>query len=298
MTVPVLRGKYGWLFLDNDTNGVLAQMDGTILFKEDALKELCALHEKRTSWCKERGIAYYCLLAPEKHPTYPELLPDGVHVADFRLTTQTVEFFRRYSSVEMIYPLAEVKALKPEAAVFAWDDTHWHHRGAYAAVRILTERINRDIPIPLLDRDRITFGEGDREGILPYCGYRPHDLQNKFQPGYFGRLHYQVIRNQQGRLVHDNDVLYTGKKLVFENSRKDLPRAVMFRDSCADFMIAQLAESFSRLTVFWQGNLDFFEIEEERADLVIFEQVERFLRFPTMDEGSPSAREREAKKKR
>ena len=65
--------------------------------------------------------------------------------------------------------------------------------------------------------------------------------------------------------------------MIFENTNHSLPKAVIFGDSFSSQLIKFLAESFSRMVVVWQPNLDYSIILNEKPDIVISEQVERFL---------------------
>ena len=92
------------------------------------------------------------------------------------------------------------------------------------------------------------------------------------------------------RLGHDverapptSKVWMSGPDIVYENPNQGLPRAVMFRDSFASWLIP-LSENFSRITYSWQYTFEYDTVERERPDVVIQEMVERAL----MDHSAPS----------
>ena len=57
----------------------------------------------------------------------------------------------------------------------------------------------------------------------------------------------------------------------------DWPRAVMFRDSFATWLIPFLVDHFRRITFSWQYTFDRELVEKEHPDVVIQEMVERVL---------------------
>jgi hypothetical protein len=68
-----------------------------------------------------------------------------------------------------------------------------------------------------------------------------------------------------------------GPDMLYEHPNKRLPRAVMFRDSFATWLIPLLSENFSRILYSWQYTFDYDLVERERPDVVIQEMVERAL---------------------
>jgi hypothetical protein len=73
-----------------------------------------------------------------------------------------------------------------------------------------------------------------------------------------------------------------GPDMLFEQPDQRLPRAVMFRDSFAIWLVPLLSENFSHILYSWQYTFDREIVERERPDVVIQEMVERVLM-----EGSP-----------
>jgi hypothetical protein len=74
----VVRGKDGWLFLDNDSNQFMRQHTGELGFSDDELWQWQRLLENRVAWLGTRGIPYHFLVAPNPHSVFPDKLPAGV----------------------------------------------------------------------------------------------------------------------------------------------------------------------------------------------------------------------------
>ena len=64
---------------------------------------------------------------------------------------------------------------------------------------------------------------------------------------------------------------------MYEHPDRRLPRAVVFRDSFATWLIPLLSENFSRVLYSWQYTLDGDIVERELPDVVIQEMAEHIL---------------------
>ena len=73
----------------------------------------------------------------------------------------------------------------------------------------------------------------------------------------------------------------SGPDILYEHPNKRLPRAVMFRDSFATWLIPMLSENFSRILFSWQYTFNREIVEREHPDVVIQEMVEIALMSPT-----------------
>jgi alginate O-acetyltransferase complex protein AlgJ len=79
------------------------------------------------------------------------------------------------------------------------------------------------------------------------------------------------------RVLEINHIANIGNLFVSQNEDSSLPSAVIFRDSFSTYLLELYAQTFSRLVCVWQPNIDYSIIERERPDVVISQQVERFL---------------------
>ena len=64
-TAKVVRGKDGWLFLDNDRNQVMRQHSGDLRFSPKQLNDWQRVLETRAGWLAERGARHHFLVAPD-----------------------------------------------------------------------------------------------------------------------------------------------------------------------------------------------------------------------------------------
>ena len=109
MDGKVVRGREGWLFLGSDTNQVVRQHTGGLLLSPDDLRGWQSLLESRIERLAESGTEYLFAVAPDPHAVYPEMLPEGVDVAETRPVLQLIEHLERHGSPARItYPLEQL----------------------------------------------------------------------------------------------------------------------------------------------------------------------------------------------
>jgi alginate O-acetyltransferase complex protein AlgJ len=265
--MKVIQGKEGWLFLDNDTNNVVSQLTGELTFSPKDLYQWKLLLEMRNTWMRQKNISYFYTAIPNKACVYPEYLPDSVQLSDDRCIYQLLHYLKAHSFCSLIYPLLELQQAKQEMLTYRLTDTHWTSFGAYIGYLALMAEITQSHPARIVPRDAITF-ETYEDPIS--------DLGSKLGiPG--GTAIRSHIVDRKSQCILDNQIVANGHAQIFEHPDKSLPTAVLFRDSFANAMIEFLAESFRRLVVVWQPHIDFAVVEAEKPDVVINQQVERFL---------------------
>jgi hypothetical protein len=267
--LKILLGKDDWLFLDNDTNRVLDQLIGKLLFDRKQLFKWKLLLETRYSWLLEQGIKYYYLVAPNKECIYPEYVPENLTISEQRPINQLIQHISSSNILPndfILYPTKEIIAAKSNRLTYPKGDTHWNFYGAYIAYLLLARRIAKHFNLNILDESQIAFTEkytvGDLADKISHC---PESLD------------YFANHEKHSQCVFDNRIRNTGHLTIWENENKNLPKAILFHDSFSTRMLNFWAESFSRLVAVHQPNLDYEIILQERPDLVISQQVERFL---------------------
>ena len=251
----VIEGADGWLFLAHDSNDVLAQHTGRLLFSARELEEWRYLLETRRAWLAERGIAYAFLIPPNSLTVHADLLP-GHALSDLRPVTQLLDLV---DSVPIVYPLAELRA---EPGAYFRLDTHWSALGAFVAYEQLMRALGR----PALDRSEVRFFE------QPYSG----DLGAKLTPPREAPRMFAAPRAQTARLLHDNRVEDFGRRVEVE-SEGPAVRCLVCGDSYTYPMLPFMAESFGRLLFVQLSTMDFELVRKWRPDVVVNVLNERFL---------------------
>jgi hypothetical protein len=283
-----LVGKNDWLYLDNDTNRTLDQITGNLVFDPKKLFKWKLILETRYSFLKAQGIEYFFLVAPNKECIYSEDLPDNIKISEQRTIKQLSNYISSSKILPddfLLYPIEELITARSNRLTYPKGDTHWTFYGAYIAYQAMARRIAKQIDLNIIDESKINFEEI----------YISGDLAEKI-PGYPPYLDYKMNCKKSSQCVYNNLVNNTGRLTIWENSHKNLPKAVLFHDSFSLTMFEFWAESFSRLVTVQQPNLDYEIIAQEQPDLVISEQVERFLVHLPDDLNGLNNREQAAKK--
>jgi hypothetical protein len=284
----VLVGKNDWLYLDNDTNRTIDQVTGKLLLDSQKLFKWKLLLETRYSFLKAQGIEYFFLVAPNKECVYPEYLPEDIQLSEQRPIQQLSEYISSSKLLPgdfLLYPIEELITAKSDRLTYPQGDTHWTFYGAYLAYQSMAHRIAKQIDLKILDESKIAFEET----------YFSGDLADKI-PGSPQYLDYTIDFEKSSQCIYDNLVKNTGRLTIWENSDQNLPKAVLFNDSFSIRMLNFWAESFSRLVSVQQSNLDYEIILREQPDIVISQQVERFLIHVPDDLNGLNNREHVAKK--
>jgi alginate O-acetyltransferase complex protein AlgJ len=284
----VLRGKNGRLFLDNDSNQVIKQYTGELLFSDRELLDWEYLLENRIAWLQRVGIHYFFLVPPNAHPVYPEDLPDAIRAAEPRPVPQLIEHLQqRGSYAELIYPLEELLAAKPNPLLYAKTDTHWTAHGAFIAYRRLMDAISSVLPVHSVSEDAIEYHESLWMGELGF----------KLDPKEESVTVTARIKRPLAYLVSDNRVFNRGMLVVTECPDAPPVSCVVFVDSFARAMHPFLASSFRRLVFAYAPTLDHDLILRERPDVVVSVMNERFLMTIPYDIGAPTVADFEREKK-
>ena len=275
----VILGRNGWLFYgDVDLQYYRTLRPLTAAQLDDWQNRL----ESRRDWLAAREIPYLVVIAPIKSTIYPEYMPrayNRVH-GETRLD-QLMAHLNAHSNLAILDLREPLMEAKSHDQVFYRTDTHWNNRGAYVGYKEIMTVLCRWLPqleaIPVSAFEESDYSEPGRD--LPLIlGMRP----------YFWD-HYVDLRMIRTNLAHEVQPgppagkLWTrGPDMLFEQPDKRLPRAVMFRDSYATWLIPLLAENFSHILYSWQYTFNYEIVERERPAVVIQEMAERALM-----EGSP-----------
>ncbi len=181
-----------------------------------------------------------------------------------------------------------MRARRHERDLHYRTDTHWNIHGCLLAYRLVCRACGARPRTDFLDRPFHEFEAvldiGNKLDAPPLETVRNYDLFRDAERVGGGRLIDAYAA--AGRLGE----LHSGAHAVYRNRSPDAdPRIlVLFGDSCANFagngLTAMLAETFREVHFIWSSNLDWGYVERILPDIVLCEQVERFLpRVPDDD---------------
>lgn len=283
-TVPathrnVMAGLDGWLFLCNDTNDVMGQMEGRFSLPDDFQDRWRRLFEYRSMRLAELTDRYFFGIIPNKACVYSQFLPPEIVPAQRRPVHDILD--AASGRIGHRYFLDTLIAASLEFQTFCKGDTHWNHRGALCAFNALM----RELSLPELTEADIAF----EQRIIP------GDLTEKI--GQTTETQLSRFLHPRFRVVEDNAVNNVGKLVITENDDKSLPTLVLFRDSFGSAQMQMFASRFSRVVAVWQPNVDYGIVAREKPNFVISQQVERFLVSVPDDAAGPTNAEYVARKR-
>ena len=237
----------------------------------DSLENLAAFD----GWVEENGGKLFWVVAPDKQTIYPQFMPDEIPVlGEFsrfdRVLTHWMELGLDVDLIDLRAPLAAASA---DYQVYQKGDTHWNCIGAYYAYREVMGRISEIYP------EATPYTLEDYE--IKYLDPKARDI-----PGMLGIQHLEegvilLPKYTPSRLVTEELKLeYKGSARVVENETKDLPTALVIHDSfypaCFNgFFEQHFSRTYSISYAFVKDYAAL--IEEQKADIVIIETVERYL---------------------
>jgi hypothetical protein len=194
---------------------------------------------------------------------------------------------RAGSEARVLYPAEELIRHR-DRRVFAHTHTHWSELGAFLAYEQLMDALDPALGLRRLSMDDMDWVE------VPL----PGDLGNKVTPKEESPFMFGDIRDQRAKLVLDNRVPRTGRRVEFEGPPEFEHTCLVVADSYAVRVVPFLAESFRRLVFGHVPTLDYELVEEVEPDVVISVMSERFLIEVPEDlhVGTPTLREFEAHK--
>lgn len=270
----VVVGDEGWLFL-SDT---IKDYKHCNLYTQEELSYISAKLEDINNYCLEQGTKLIICIAPNKATIYGEdYLPDTIIRLDGpSRTKQLVTYIEDNTDVEILFldsAVLEAKSTYPDYPLFLHLDTHWNYLGGYWGSRALLDKLQ----ISLRDFDELEL-EQINETCLLWNGY---DLVNmigltgimnddvNYHVNNFNTVQAEIF----GDTTNDMTIFYTACR---SNSNADDDRKVIFvRDSFGTMMMPYIATCFTEVYSPHNSHFSMEDVETEKADILIWEYVER-----------------------
>jgi alginate O-acetyltransferase complex protein AlgJ len=276
----VAVGRDGFLFYAYREERLLEQHTGEEVFTAGDLERWVKSVVGERDWLKQRGIAFYILIAPDKSSIYPELLPDYPHLPDTTTRLdQLVERLKTVEGLEFIDPRAALWRAKQTGRLYWRADSHWGPRGAVIAYNQLMGRVVRTFP----NAHAVTLDEY-AASIMPIPGdlaflLNLYDVLVYPEEQLQWKGHSHVISIDQ----HPPQPYWGWPVKFLHTDLQDRPRLVVFGDSFTDYVLGpQFLYQTFRDPVYTHHRgtgLDHQLIENTNPDLVILELAERYLRL-------------------
>jgi tetratricopeptide (TPR) repeat protein len=255
MSLKVIEGKDGWLFLHNDTNKVIDQVTGKKFLDQEEVKIWEKELADRQAHAKSQGYKYLFLIIPNKHCIYSEYLPNEYVLSDKRPAIQL-----KQASALVYYPDEDLLNYKKMSEVYHKTDTHWNNVGASLVYNNLAAKLSIDARINIDISTSKILG----------------DLGSKMIPARYS-TEYTIELPDEGTVIFNNKVHNIGGVIVHVGPDKSLPCAVVFGDSFVRSSLVYLGQFFSKVYFFHTPVYDKKLVEAIKPDVVISANVERFI---------------------
>lgn len=253
------------------------------------LAEYTKQYEQRQQMLHAMEVVYLLAVAPGKEFVYSEFLPESVKPS----TEGTVlhQFISAVASVlqEPVLDLGKVLLANKSSGQLCYKlDSHWNFLGAMIASSYLIERVRQHFPsVPRFDSSKFELkfniesgGDLAKKTRLHYVdGAYISSTEEAATPASECATSIWYCADAREVINHPYQHLSkTRPTRLFKNGLpNNLPRAIIIRDSYADWMIPYLSEYFSEALFIWTRVVDKDVISSFKPDLLIEEVVDRFL---------------------
>jgi len=268
-----IEGDCGWLFLTSDSNDQLAQQFGFQEWSDDE----CTFANKVIRERLDIIPSYKKFIVPEKSVLYREYLPEFLRVLKNHEKRPCLRL------EDAVYLIDCLERAKPLGGLYFRGDTHPNWVGSYFLYAEICRQLNI-MPLRLNQFGQSLAGfDGDLVAHMTEEERKDYlDRVDHFAFTLDTAIALQVREPQSVCIGDDGYSQFSRQSFVHEHENRSLPKAVIFRDSTAQFMVPWLAEHFSRSVFIWhRGDVIADVIEREKPDIVFQIMAERFVwRYP------------------
>lgn len=275
----VLVGREGFLFLQNDANFVIEQMEGDRRFSKSDVDEFFLDLRMRKERFGELGATFDCVIVPEKYAVLARYL-DGISLSEGRTARILEAEALDRGETSLLYPidlLIDSFGKRLDLA-FPKGDTHLSPRARYTLCKWIIEKWPEMVPFPeLSDRQIIS-----RESV--------GDLGGKLKPPRMEILEDYLV-DLHGVEINDSVAvaLNQGSSPTSLTFRSRNPLAANQKcifvagTSSAYYCLPLLAERFGEVIFTWANSIDIDMIKAYRPSRIVALITERTLAPKTDD---------------
>ena len=262
----VLIGLNGYLFLQNDTNRNVEQIQGKYPITSADLDIIATAHRDRYLFCVTKLAAPYDhVVIPNKEIVLESLLPSTVKLEEFGPRPITVYLNSPARHISSFYYNPD--ALKSVSfPTFPKQDSHWTHRGAITYLTSFFKARAPEVAPTLINLPTRAFastqvGDQGQKIKLPAEG-----------------IEIVVPAKAGAQKVFDNDITNEGRVRIFENSAAPHKGTLLImHDSFGDWLLQMLSELYQRTIWIHSIDFDFNLVEQLKPTRVVTLQIERFF---------------------
>lgn len=257
----VIVGSNGWLYY----SATLDDFKGDDLSNNRELYSIARNIKLIQEYCENKGTKFVFTIAPNKNSLYPENMPSNLSakISDY----SDAKLLKKYLDSEEInyVDMFDLFANQDET-LYLKRDSHWNKKGAVLAYNAMLDAAEFE------HEDYSNIGSGLVNGTI----------------GDLNTMIYPVTPTPEEDYVYDKDYVFTYEggsaekldvtsdeiKTACENGTGNL---VMYRDSFGNSLIDLFSEEFANSYFSKLEPYNISDIEDNEADVLILEKVERHI---------------------
>ena len=278
----ILCGKDDFLFYcKRDDGDNIVDYQGYIQLSNNELESIYVFLNSFYEWLKQRNIAFYFIVAPDKQTIYDDKLPEKIKKIGRTSTDQIIDYLikKGIPVIDLRHPLLEAKSLF-HFDLYLKTDTHWNSLGSYIAYKSIINKLANDgisikpinIDLRTINKKQLTILEGRGDS---------YKMMKITKDPYFydADLHYPRDYTTE---YPEGEVPYP--KVTVTKNNKNTIKAVIYMDSFFCWLQPYLSNTFGYTYYLWEylyktKKIEKDKIEELKPDVVMIETVERFLKY-------------------
>lgn len=264
----VVIGKDGWLLYENEGDGsALSQSLGTWRFTEKQLQKIADNLKKNKQFLENQGIEFVLFIAPNKETIYIDERPDNYEIVNSETSVdQLVKYLEENTDIRVIYPkqeLMQAKEARPDMPLYHKLDTHWNNLGAYIGAESLAKELGVNLPsVNEISLKPVKSSVGDLSEMLNV------EIKN-------GNLDYDISGISDLTTETVKSDFFT--EYIFHTKGADSRRLFVRRDSYSTALAPSFSPMFEDSMWVHMQNFNQQQIFDYKADIFVFETVERYI---------------------
>lgn len=272
------HGIYAALMGDNFQGHFVQQLDdwmGTNLLNEEQQKKMARAIKDKVSFCENFDTKLIYMIVPNQCLIYPETMPDRYErsAADYTLLDQFTAAAKEAGAIVLdLYPVMEAHK-NDEFKIYHKTDSHWTDYGAYWGCHTLITEIAKDYPdaVPMVIGEDISFytktveaGDMMTHFEIDNALVSENATFAEWLVDYPNRPNIYVDNRCEidNHLVADNQVIVNP-----DADGKNLPSAMIIRDSFSFNAFAYLNQAFSKIHWNYTWDYQFKKVDIKKADV-------------------------------
>lgn len=288
----VLVGYDGYMFYKDTLNDFVG--DGFL--HDQVYNRAVSMLKERNDFAKANGMKFYFVIAPNKNTVYPNYMPEGYTMAQYRRYDQFVSILKSagITAIDLRSAMSSAVAACPERNLYYKFDTHWNNHAGFIAYETLMNNIKKDYPNVVIhskNEYQINYCETYMKDQAWYLGY--YDYFKDYGPVYTLKSQRTATLTKyqrkdawgQFRFAYEetsgpnrgySDKLYWFRYVNSYNT--SAPNLYVMRDSYSIAMDTFLKDTFYESTYNWTFAFNKQEILDADTDVILVIVSERNLR--------------------